>query len=62
MKKHLNKKMVLFIEIIPYIEFIYHIDMFYLNQNLLPYFFYIFDNAKYSITPYYPQNNYFLCF
>jgi len=35
MKNHLNKKMVLFIEIIPYIEFIYHIDMFHLNQNLL---------------------------
>jgi len=28
----------------------------------LPYFFYIFDHAKYSITFYFFQNNYFLCF
>jgi len=26
---------------------------------LLPYFFYIFDHSKYSITPYFFQNNYF---
>jgi len=28
----------------------------------IPYFFYIFDHAKYSITLYFFQNNYFLCF
>jgi len=28
----------------------------------IPYFFYIFDHSKYSITLYFFQNNYFLCF
>jgi len=28
----------------------------------VPYFFYIFDHSKYSITLYFFQNNYFLCF
>ena len=32
------------------------------HQLKLPYFFYIFDHAKYSITLFFSQNNYCLCF
>ena len=28
----------------------------------LPYFFYVFDHAKYSINPHFYQNNYFCAF
>jgi len=32
------------------------------TAQYIPYFFYIFDHSKYSITLYFFQNNYFLCF